>query len=331
MSESLHQPRLFPTEETEQRVQYELLREHTRTDGSLKTTEQLRAEYVHLTDEIVRQLTDGIRVEDPVSGEYIYEKPDYVVWLDKSARPVAWLTRDLWPLLAQDENGKVPKIPESRFVNIDREQWVNTVDPNGTGMVDIDRVDESVIRSLRSIFVVPEYKKEGLTEAIDQAPAELDGKTILIIDEVKASGKTLDIAHKFFQRAFPTARIGTTHWMRGMAQIGTAQGNADLPVWYRSDIEEGRGVGNRDQNRSQRSKSTTQRLGGWFLSTALESRDSLSAQLRSELHQLAQGARSGEVLVVPSHQRDDFIERAERLNGMTLDEFKSAKQKIGEI
>lgn len=328
---------------------YELLVGHYRTDGSFKSTEQLQTEYVNLTDELVRQMTEGVFVTDRVTGERIKKVPDFVVWLDKSARPVQWLTSDLWPILAADsQTGEVPSMPKSRFINIDREQWVNTVDPSGNGHMDIGRVDQSIIRSLRSVFVEPKLKTTGLDEKIDNAMSELDGKTVLIVDEVRSSGNTLKIAQKFFERAFPTTSIATTHWMKATVNIGNrkagvAEGNADLPVWYREDTEFGRGVGNRDERDSRRSSSRTQRLGGWFLSTALPKveiqdkktgtikkvLDPESKMLRHELHQLAEDVRNGEILVVPSLLREDYDERVSMLNhGIGIEAFKQKKHAL---
>lgn len=341
------QAELFPTDERA----YSLLVGHNRTNGTYKTTEQLHAEYVELTDELVRQITDGVSVKDSITGEWAKRTPDYVVWLDKSARPVEWLTRDLWDTLAVDlETGDIPMMPKSRFVNIDREQWVNTVDPLGIGRMDIDLVDISIVRSLRSIFIEPKYKQH-IDESIDSSPSELDGKTILIVDEVKSTGRTLDIAQKFFERAFPTSVVATAHWMKGVVTLGDrrsgqAQGNADLPVWYKEHTEFGRGVGNRYEDHSRMSRSRTQRLGGWFLSTALpkikieqdvpgigtvikEVIDPASVQLRKELHWLADDVREGGMLVVPSVQRDDYEKRVKAYNhGMTLTEFVNKRKAL---
>lgn len=338
------QEELFPDED----FHYELLVGHNRTDGTFKSTEQLHSEYIELTDELVRQMTEGIPVTDAETGERSLKVPDVVVWLDKSARPVEWLTRELWDTLAADPTtGAVPKMPQSMFVNIDREQWVNTVDPSGTGRMEIDLVDQSVIRSLRSIFIEPKHKKE-LDQSIDGAPAVLDGKTVLIIDEVRSTGRTLDIARKFFEKAFPTATVATSHWMKGTTTVGDrrsgqAQGNADLPVWYQEASAFGRGVGNRDERVSQQSTSTTQRLGGWFLSTILPKQevidevtkerklviDPVSIQLRKELHQLVEDAKNHKVLVVPSMMRDDFVVRATALNGnVSLEEFIEKKRAL---
>lgn len=311
-------------------AEYQLLTGHARTDGSFKTSEQLRSEYVQLTDELIMQISDGVEVVDPVTREKRTERPDVVVWLDKSARPVSWLARELWPTLAQKEDGTTPPIPAFRFVNIDRQQWVNMIDPHGTGMVDIDRVDPSVIRSLRSIFVPLPAKREGLGRNIDEASSELDDKTVLIVDEVRSSGRTLEYAKKFFQKAFPTTRLATTYWMKGMTMREGATGNADLPVWYKENDITGRGVSNRNEQVSQRSPSLTQRLGGWFLSTAFEDMDPSSRQLRQEIHQLAEDVKNQNILVVPSLRRDadDFNERATRLNNMAFEEFVAEKREL---
>jgi hypothetical protein len=295
---------------------YELLVGHERTDGQFKTSEQLRAQYVELTDNLVHKMVDGIDVIDAATGEMARKVPDVVVWLDKSARPISWLidgmwpnnddgtkTPGLWPLLAADKDGVIPPLPQFRYVNIDREQWVTSIDPTGEGYSDVSKIDTTVIRSLRSIFVAPKHKTkyaEGLAEDIDHAPAELDGKTILIIDEVRSTGRTLQYAENFFKRAFPTASVATAHWMGGQAMIGEAVGNADIPVWYNDESNRGRGVGERNEVLSGKSRSVTQRMGRFFLSTRLPDvtvrdpedgtynvvADPLSAKLRRELSYL---------------------------------------------
>ncbi len=298
----------------EDSFEYTLLTGHYRSDRTYKTDDQLRTEYLRNTDELIRQITDGVLVQDPETGEQTVEKPDAVVFLDKSARPVRWLMAEMWDKHAADAEGNLPEMPKTYFANIDREQWVNNLDPQGVGSVDVDRVDASIIRSLRSIYVSPTHKinhetgQDELTENIDTAPAVLDGKTILIVDEVYSSGRTLNYATKFFKRAFPTAKVASTYWMGGIAQRGQAQGNADLPVWYKDKDPTGRGVANRNEKASQLSPSRTQRLGAWFLSTAFKTPDPASRQLRKELRQLAHDPN---VLIEPSRKRseDDYDER----------------------
>jgi hypothetical protein len=331
MSETGHsQPELFDMPHEAKPFEYELLTGHFRTDGSFKNDDQLRSEYINLTDTLINKLVNGVTVEDPDTGERAVRKPDVVVWLDKSARPVSWLTKELWSTLAADADGNIPDMPDFRYVNIDREQWVNQIDPQGTGYMDISHVDKSIIRSLRSIFVEPTSKKQGLTEKIDTAPTELDGKTVLIVDEVRSTGRTLDIAQKFFKKAFPGTAVGTAHWMGGLVEIKGALGNADIPVWYKDSDIKGRGVGNRDERLSGRSYSRTQRLGAWFLSTRLPDEDPASRKLRDELHQLAEDVKDKKVLVIPSPDReiDDIVERAERLNDYDFDTYQAKRKEL---
>jgi len=326
--QQLPQEQTAPVHEADP-FEYTLLTGHARSDGSWKSTEDLQREYVRLTDDLVYKMTHGVEVTNKETGETEFKKPDYVVWLDKSARPLSWLTRDLWDTLAAEPDGSVPEMPQMRFVNIDREQWISTVDPTGSGRTDVGGVHQDIIRSLRSVFLTqkPNMPEDLSDSRIDTMDSQFDDKTVLIVDEVRSTGRTLAIAHNFFERAFPKAQIATAHWMGGMAMKGGATGNADLPVWYRADTVLGRGVSDRDTAISGKSTNRTQRLGQWFLSTRLRQNDSSSTQLRDELHHLAADVRAHKVLVVPSSERDidDMIERAERLNDMTLDEYRAAR------
>ncbi len=321
------QGELFPIEDVQPDAAYRLLVGHHRTNGSFKTDEQLKAEYMTNTDKLVHLMTNGLEVTDPETGNKVVRKPDVVVWLDKSARPLSWLTKEAWPQLAADENGEVPDMPDFKFVNIDREQWINEVDPEGTGYMNIDRVGKSVVRSLRSVFVSPKDKQDGLGQHIDEAQSYLDGKTVMIVDEVYASGRTLDIASKFFKRAFPTAYVGAAHWMGGVTMKGRAIGNADIPVWYREDVATGRGVGNREESKSGLSPSMTQRLGKHFLSTVLKG-DQDALQLRKELKMLAKDAAEHKFVFLPSTVRDadDFDQRIERYNDKPIEAVIATKR-----
>lgn len=348
-----------PPQESAEQPNYQLLVGHHRTNGTWKSDEQLRTEYIRLTDNLVHDMVQGVQVEDPVTHERTVARPDVVIWLDKSARPISWLLKGcwqndngeevpgLWNLLAADKDGNVPPMPAFRFVNIDRMQWVNAVDPHGEGTIDFDRFDPSIFRSLRSIFVEPKYKQSGLDESIDTAPSELDGKVVMIVDEVRASGRTLEYAKEFFKRAFPTSKVAGRHWMTGLVlKDVSAVGNADLPVWYKEKSMFGRGVGNREDAVSGKSRSDTQQLGRFFLSTRLPAvqlknpvtqetehkYDPLSATLRNEFRMLSREAYAGSLLVQPSGEREeqDYIERVERYNHMPFAEFQSRLQQQNE-
>lgn len=309
----------------DERFEYKLLKGHTRTDGSYKTDEALRTEYVRLTDNLIHTMVEGVDVKNQKTGDVEKRPVDFVVWLDKSARPLSYLTRKLWPIMAMDSHGRIPDEPEHRFVNIDRNQWTSYIDPEGVGRTNVDALDASIIRSLRSIFLKnPNDRREGLTERIDESPSQLDGKQVLIVDEVRSTGRTLSYAQNLFARAFPSANLGTAYWMNEITVLRNgATGNADLPVWYSDTTEYGRGVGNRNVDRSRKSPNSVQRMGAWFLSTAFVGTDPSSVQLRKELRQLARDVKEGNMLVEPSRDRDDYEERVMRLNNevQSLDEF----------
>ena len=141
---------------------------------------------------------------------------------------------------------------------------------------------------------------------------------ILIVDEVRSTGRTNDIAVKLLRAAFPTSRVHGTFWMSSQAAKlvpkagGIAFGNADLPVWYREDTIYGRGVGDRQYESNITPISLTQKLGQYFLSSRLPvPQDPLSSQLRKELHQLA---THPDVPIRPNSLRNDYNERITRLN-----------------
>ncbi len=314
--------------------EYQLLVGHRRTDGSLKSTEYLHTEYLRLTDQLVQKATEGVTVLDPNTNEYTTKPVDFIVWLDKSARPVQWLFHEMWDTLAAHKDGTIPEEPQHKFVNIDRKQWSSTIDVNGHGATDVSALDQSIIRSLRSIFLKhPQDRKDGLTEKIDTAPTQFDGQTVLIVDELISTGRTLTYAENFFKRAFPKAIVAGAYWMGGITSKNGAIGNADVPVWYTDKHSMGRGVGDRnvDASLSRPGKLSAQKLGAWFLSVRQHGGpDALSRQLRQEIHQLAAEARSGNVFIEPSRQRDidDYLERGLRINNLPdIEAFKAKKPK----
>lgn len=314
-----------PEEDTaSQSPDYSLLTGHLRNDNTYKTDEQLRTEYINLTDNLVYQMTHGVTVRNPQTGEFETKVPDAVVWLDKSARPLQWLTKELWPKLAQEADGTIPPMPQSYFVNIDKDDWKETLDPEDVGVTNIDNVPKARIQELRSIFVRPQDKKDTVTGEdtlswVDDADTALDDKVVLIVDEVLSSGQTLRFAEKLLSRAFPDTQFAHAYWMSKTVINQGISMNKDLPVWYKTKEVEGRGVGNVHVAASQQSESVTQRLGAAFLSAALDGPDMKARKLRQEFKQLA---HDDQVLVQPSGLRseEDQDERATRLNGMEASE-----------
>ena len=266
---------------------------------------ETRTKYVNLTEKLIANTIDR--------GD------DYLVFLDKSARPVAWLMRDLWPTLGIDDGGDPIQMPEIRFANIDREQWADVIgrSEDEDGGAGIMGVSQERINQLHNTF--------ELTSSHD------DEKTkVHIVDEVMASGDTLRMAMGLFGRAFPEAQINGSHWMTPETKTLSkgARINADQPIWYDSEEIKGRLVGNRNDPLSAQSSSSAQREGSRFLSTRFRSPDQKGLQLKREMKQLALEVANGFVPVTPSSIRSieaqDHI--VETINGLSIDEYVALKR-----
>lgn len=271
-------------------------------DYSILEPVALRSRYVTLTDVLIHRLEghDGWT-------------PDYVVCLDKSGRPVAWLVRALWPVLARTpgtdfDDRRIPQMPKFRFVNIDREQWWGHTGGSEFGVIDVSKVPGSAITALRRVFL----------PHADSSTAWLDGQRVLVVDEVKNTGDTLQIARGLFGRAFPTADVRTAHWMdpgRTRDRSGLRR-TSEVPVWYRADTWQGRLVGNRLDPDNPRS-TTRNREASLFLSTRPRVPDDRGRRLRQEVAQLAADVAAGTLLARPCAERDDWDRRVEVLYGFT--------------
>lgn len=308
---------------------YSILHGHNRTDGSYKSLETLEMEYVELTDKLIAHMTNGI--DTTVNGERDHVIPTKVIFLDKSARPLAWLTRELWNTLAPEPGSDtIPIQPDFKFLNIDREQWISSkeVRAQAKGELDVnaivDAIDEDIIIGLRSIF---NKHHDGSFDAVN----ELDEQVILVVDEVKSSGATLSIAEKFLARAFPTSIIIGEHWMASQYNKDGAIGNADLPIWYKNDKldpanEVGRGVKNRTTNQAELDANPSK----YFLSRRFAVPDQRSLRLREDLHALAQSV--GENVPYIPHllaRSDESREnRSEIINKRPLLEVELARKAI---
>lgn len=133
----------------------------------LETPEELQELYIKNTTDLIKTIV----------GDETHPGYDTVIFLDKSARPLSWMTRELWghvaPQKENPETGELQtvKMPEMKFVNIDRLNWRKNpdtpIDEPGGGMIDPTEED---LDGIRRIFNIDEKHK-------------LDGKRILIVDE----------------------------------------------------------------------------------------------------------------------------------------------------
>lgn len=230
-------------------------------------------EYVNKTAEIIATI-DGSSTEydkKTEQGEKL-EKPDFIIYLDKSARPVSWFVNVFW-----DEFSK-EKRPEHTYLNIDRLPWFQRVgiDVDSSGNADLqDRLgggvskrravfddykralseiekDENAKKQyeenyarIRALFIKDGIEEEN-PEKIMNTPTTLEGKNILIIDEVKSGGATLSIAKELIEKAIPGAKsVNTAYfWSPGVKLSGNNEMQMlSAPVWYNAEYAGGRGAG----------------------------------------------------------------------------------------
>lgn len=279
----------------------------------------LRSAYVTLTDALIERL-------EPLCGSDLH-----LLFLDKSGRPVAWLLRALWSVLARTpgteyQDGRVPRMPSMSFANIDREQWWDVTGASETGVVDVDRVPEWTVAGLRAAYAL---RRPSRLDSIWAAPTFLDGRHVVVVDEVSNTGDTLRIATGLVARAFPDTVVDGAHWMTPGSVVDSRSGQrrtASVPIWYRSDTSAGRLVGNRlapGVGTSWRGQ-----VGAEFLSTVPPERDARGLRLRAEVARLAVDLSSGVLLARPASARgdDDMEQRIRLMYGYTdVREFTAAR------
>ncbi len=214
-------------------------------------------------------------------GEKVKNPPiDHVIYLDKSARPVSWLVNTFWGEFSDDQHPR----PEHSYLSIDRGPWEKYVglktDPNDyikdhgrlVENKDFDKKmeepgNEPLLREfaarIRAI-----YLESGLTEDIDDlhkipdpkgapmseetineilaSPTSLDGKNILIVDEVARSGLTLHIASRILKMAIPEANIYSTYFVPEVDNPEPRRIQRFTPIWYSHHTINGRGISDAD-------------------------------------------------------------------------------------
>lgn len=254
---------------------------------------------------------------------------DHVIYLDKSARPVSWMVDDFW----NDFTDK-PK-PEESFLAIDRRQWFPKVGIKLEPHEQIRDSDGKLRPATGSDFwrewekLPPERQKDYLAriralyidggieeedpDKIMSTPTRLDGKNLLIIDEVSRTGSTLDIAKGLLKLAIPDLEsveghvfwkdTSTEHNNTGETQMGKA------PVWYPDDPSDWRGRGVKDINPEYYRKqyeenpnniTRAEMYGSFVLGEPLRNKEDepgqLSWKLREEMKKIHQDYQDGHIL-----------------------------------
>ncbi len=209
----------------------------------------------------VKATADCIAViagEDTEGGKGREKIPaaDFVIYLDKSARPVSWLNNAFWDAFTDKPR------PKHSYLAIDRMEWFRRTETlvNMNGEIEdsdgtmrlarasdlrMENVTDMDIARIRALFIPGGIKNEDIEEIMN-TPTNLEGKNITIIDEVERSGSTLGIAEYLVSRAIPEAASinGYYYWAPGwqISEEGQKQMRG-TPVWYDTDSILGRGIG----------------------------------------------------------------------------------------
>lgn len=223
-------------------------------------------EQININENLIHYIQDTALLISEIDGSLSGDKKqavDHVVYLDKSARPVSWLVNMFWSEFAvKDEDGKTVKRPPHTYVNIDRSPWFRKVGINVSDdgrqkengelatysdfINNIGNLTKRNLAEVRALFIEGGIEDENIDSIMD-SPTILDGKRVLIVDEVSRTGSTLSIAAHIFKLAFPeTVEIKRSYFWHPTEpplKIGNENVLTSLPVWYDPNTLTGRGIG----------------------------------------------------------------------------------------
>jgi len=138
------------------------------------------------------------------------EEYDSLVFLDKSARPAAWLFMDMYRRMFPHKTR-----PNVHFVNIGQEKIreLDSLAPTlSTRVEDLLREDKLMMADrLRRIFSVGIGERDSRGERILSDSTYFDDKSVCIVDEFSVSGTSLIVAQYLFEEAFTGRYKGQIH------------------------------------------------------------------------------------------------------------------------
>lgn len=253
------------------------------------------------------------------------EKPDHVIYLDKSARPVSWMVNKFWTDFSDQER------PEHSYLNIDRIPWLQRagleLKPDGEGGVNVLGAGGELRRPKLDDFIAqadnlpPEtfariralYIPGGITtddpEEIMNTPTTLEGKNLLIVDEVADTGTTLGIAKYLLSRAIPEAASinGDYFWHPDIKSNDGQTQKLSVPVWYSHRTSDGRGIGDVDEafyrerfREDPTPRNRAKALGAFVLSRPVDlttEDDQSSRRLAKDILQMHDDYEKGKILL----------------------------------
>lgn len=224
-------------------------------------------ERININENIIHYVTETALLISIIDGRLSGGIPyDHVIYLDKSARPVSWLVNMFWDdFAAKDPDGIPMKRPKHSYINIDRSPWFRIVGINVSDdgrqkengelatyrdfANNIHNLSERHLAEIRALYIDGGIEEESVNWVLRQQTI-LDGKRVLIVDEISRTGSTLDIAKHLFRLAIPDAKeiTGTYFWHPNepLLKIGNETVLTSLPVWYDPNTLDGRGIGSPD-------------------------------------------------------------------------------------
>lgn len=224
-------------------------------------------ERININENIIHYVQDTALLISVIDGRLSGGIPyDHVVYLDKSARPVSWLVNMFWSEFAlKNSEGAPARKPKHSYINIDRSPWFRNVGINVSDdgrqkengelatyrdfVNNIHNLKNRHLAEIRALYIEGGIDKEDVDWVLER-PTILDGKRVLIIDEVSRTGSTLDIATHLFKLAIPNAKEinGAYFWhpSEPVLKVGDENVLTSLPVWYDPNTLTGRGIGSPD-------------------------------------------------------------------------------------
>lgn len=313
----------------------------------------VREQYVRETDGLIGRF-DG-SITEPSPGDILDDRipegepriPDTALYLDKSARPVAWLVDALWEQMATPGAKK----PNEEFLNIDRANWFtylgHTIEDAenrlGRADFDIEKVNPDRIAAIRAYFSEGELTEENWKDEVWNLPTRLDGQHVFIVDEVMNQGGTLHIAAELLRRAIPEATFdGTYFWHTGRISIDGRNADSSglqmqsAPIWYDKTRATGREVGDISQafqehqyKQNPNQQTLRNKIAGFALSAPHHDpetyevvEDNLAKKFKQDFAYLTYDLADGNVIHAPDPDRDyenDYLPRFAK-QGMTREE-----------
>lgn len=319
--------------------------------GWVWTKDKVLSHYVTLTDRMVGIL-DGsspqkvISIDDDgnynsFNAEQGDWKPQEVLYLAKSAAPVEALVDAMWEQMAAEGAEK----PHGDMLAIDRRDFLSYMgvtnpydqDDSTSKKIDISKIPQELISRIRAYFVEGDIDMDNWQEDVWSKPTRLDGRNVLVVDEVKNSGATMEIAMKMIKAAVPEADIkGTYFWDK----------TNSVPIWYppkkpgKTGPVGGRLVAPPDpkwwDKMPEGAEKKRRKLAAFVLPTPFHNtetmepvRDLMSDQLAQDIAYMTYDYADGKILNNPIDRSDDEWAEALAKQGITPEDLRQFNDKGG--